>query len=239
VADTLLEVEKINVAYGKAQVLWEVSLAVAPAEIVIIAGSNGAGKSTLLKTIIGILKPVSGTVRFSGEKINGMSPYNVVARGISLIPEGQKVFPHLSVKDNLEMGGYLVKSREGREEAVNEVYQLFPDLHKKRNDFARTLSGGQRQMLAVGIGFMSRPQLLLVDEPSCGLSPLMLQYLLEMIGKVREKGLSVLLVEQNIRSALKIADRGYVLENGRIILEGSVDSLKSNEYVKEAYLGMA
>ncbi|MEW6275298.1 MAG: ABC transporter ATP-binding protein [Bacillota bacterium] len=234
----LLEVEKINFSYGKTRVLWDISLTVAPAEIVIIAGSNGAGKSTLLKTVVGLCKPVSGTIKFDGERIHGMPPFDLVARGLTLIPEGNRVFPHLSVSDNLELGGYLVKSKESKEEVLREVYQLFPDLYKKRNEPARTLSGGQRQMLAIGMGMMSRPKLLLIDEPSCGLSPLMLQYLLAMIKKLSEKGLSILLVEQNIRSALKIADRGYVLENGKIILGGTGEFLKTNAYVRKAYLGM-
>ncbi len=161
-----------------------------------------------------------------------------MARGLTLIPEGHRVFPHLCVSDNLELGGYSVKSKAGKEEALREVYKLFPDLYSKKNERARTLSGGQRQMLAIGIGMMSKPKLLLIDEPSCGLSPLMFQYLLEMITKLRENGLSILLVEQNIRSALKIADRGYVLENGKITLGGTGEFLRTNDYVRKAYLGM-
>jgi len=235
----VLVVDDISVAYGKTQVLWGVSLSVATAEIVLIAGSNGAGKSTLLNTIAGLMKPLTGMVLFDGGKISGMPVHTVVTRGVSLVPEGKRVFPHLSVNDNLLMGGFLVKSKESRERSIEKVYRIFPELSKKRKEYARTLSGGQRQMLAIGIGFMSRPKLLMIDEPSSGLSPLMLQYLFETIKRIRkEMNLSFLIVEQNIKSALKIADRGYVLGNGRVILEGSADMLKSNELVKEAYLGI-
>lgn len=235
----VLVVDNISAAYGKTKVLWGVSLSVAKDEIILVAGSNGAGKSTLLNTIAGLMKPLTGMVLFDERKISGMPAYEVVTHGISLVPEGRHVFPHLSVNDNLLMGGYLIKSEESLKRSIEKVYQIFSELSKKRKEYARTLSGGQRQMLSIGIGFMSEPKLMMIDEPSSGLSPLMLQSVLETINRIRkEMNISFLIVEQNIKSALTIVDRGYILENGRFILEGSADMLKSNKLVKESYLGI-
>ncbi|MCZ7663175.1 MAG: ABC transporter ATP-binding protein [Thermoleophilia bacterium] len=234
----MLRVENLCAGYGPTRVLWDVGLAVEEHETVIIAGSNGAGKSTLLKCIAGVMEPQAGAITFKEQRIEGRPAYDLVARGLSLIPEGGRVFPHMSVADNLQMGAHLLRDRAARQAALDSVYHLFADLYEKRNQYARTLSGGQRQMLAIGIGLMSRPALLMVDEPSSGLSPLLVGYLMDMLTKVTDSGLSVLLVEQNIRSALEIADRGYVMENGRIIMEGTSSALKENDFVREAYLGL-
>ncbi len=233
----LLEVNRMNVFYDKTQVLWDLSLDVEESEIVMIGGSNGAGKSTFLKTISGLLKPQSGLIRFKGDRIEGLQAHTLVDRGISLIPEGGRVFPQMTVRDNLMLGCYLNKNDNSNKLRLNWVLELFPDLAKKENQYAHTLSGGQRQMLATGIGLMSQPQLLMIDEPSSGLAPFLVKHLLSMIKEIRNSGLTVLLVEQNVRAALNTADRGFILENGRIILEGTSKYLKNNEHVIKAYLG--
>jgi branched-chain amino acid transport system ATP-binding protein len=234
----LLEVSELNVAYSKTQVLWDLSIAIEEGEIVMIAGSNGAGKSTLLKTIVGLIPPRTGVVRFKDRKINGVPTHTLVREGISLIPEGGRVFPGMTVSDNLDLGMYQERRTEKKLETRQWVYQLFPILRERKNQYAKTLSGGQRQMLAVAIGLMSRPDLLLIDEPSSGLAPMLVKNLLNMIREIRDRGVTILLVEQNVRAALGIADRGYVLENGRMMLEGTNQELRSNEHVKTAYLGI-
>ena len=236
--DAELLVDHVDVSYGKTQVLWDISLGLGKNEIVAIAGGNGAGKSTLLKTIAGVIRPDRGTVSVAGSRIDGNPAHWVAAHGVRLIAEGGRIFPNMSVADNLAMGAYLVMSEVDRRSALESIFDFFPDLRAKLKEPARTLSGGQRQMLAVAIGLASRPRLLLVDEPSSGLSPLMVSYLMDMISKSRDVGVSILLVEQNIRAALGIADRGYVLENGRIVLEGSAWDLQNDDYVKMAYLGL-
>jgi branched-chain amino acid transport system ATP-binding protein len=234
----LLEVSGLNVSYSKTQVLWDLSIAIEKGEIVMIAGSNGAGKSTLLKTIVGLIPPQRGTIRFKEKNINGLPTHTLVAQGISLIPEGGRVFPGMTVSDNLDLGMYQERGLKNKQETQEWVYQLFPVLRERKKQYASTLSGGQRQMLAVAIGLMSRPELLLIDEPSSGLAPLLVKNLLNMIEQIRETGVTILLVEQNVRAALGISDRGYVLENGRRILEGTNEELRTNEHVKKAYLGI-
>jgi len=234
----LLDITGLNVSYGKTRVLWNVSLGIESLEIVVVAGSNGAGKSTLLKSICGVKDTDGGTICFNGMRIDGLPTHRIVSQGISLIPEGGRVFPSMTVEENLDLGGYQERSIDRKQKSIEWVFQLFPVLREKRNQRARTLSGGQRQMLAVGIGLVPHPKVLLIDEPSSGLAPKLVKSLFRMIEEIRTKGIAVLLVEQNVRAALEIAERGYVLENGRMILEGTSKDLKTNDHVKKAYLGI-
>jgi branched-chain amino acid transport system ATP-binding protein len=234
----MLEVSQIDTFYGKAQALWGVSLRVDEKEIVALIGANGAGKTTLLNTISGSLRPASGHATFLGNKIDGLPPHAIAELGISLVPEGGKLFPDMSVHENLEMGAYPYHAWKRREETLEQVYQIFPRLKERERQLARTLSGGEKQMLAMGRGLMSKPKLCLFDEPSYGLAPILLLEVFRVIKSLHEQGLTVFLIEQNVHHALEIADRAYVLENGRIILEGKGKDLLSNDYVRKAYLGL-
>ncbi|MCS7281987.1 MAG: ABC transporter ATP-binding protein [Anaerolineae bacterium] len=234
----MLEIRDLNAFYGKLQVLWNVSLQVREGEIVAIVGSNGAGKTTLLHSILGLVRPASGSVTFLGRRIDGLPSYAIAEMGVTVVPEGGRVFPEMSVRENLEMGAYPHRAWERRKEALKYVYQLFPRLKERERQLARTLSGGERQMLAIGRALMSRPKLCLFDEPSYGLAPVMVKEIFEIIQKIREQGVTVLLVEQNVRRALEIADRAYVLENGRICMEGECAELLESDHIKKAYLGM-
>lgn len=232
----MLEVQGLNTFYGKIQVLWDVSLQVQEGEIVAIVGSNGAGKTTLLNSILGLVRPTSGSVTFLGRRIDGLPSHAIAEQGISIVPEGGRVFPDMNVRENLEMGAYHAWERRG--EALEYVYQLFPRLKERERQLARTLSGGERQMLAIARALMSRPRLCLFDEPSYGLAPLIVREIFEIVQKIREQGVTVLLVEQNVRRALEIADRAYVLENGRICMEGECEELLESDHIRKAYLGM-
>jgi branched-chain amino acid transport system ATP-binding protein len=234
----MLELCDVATAYGKAQALWDVCLEVHEGEIVALVGSNGAGKTTLLKTITGLLSPVSGTVEFLGQRIDGLPSHAIVELGISHVPEGGKVFPDMTVRENLEMGAYPLPAWKQKEETLNQVYRLFPLLNERAGQLARTLSGGERQMLAIGRGLMSRPKLCIFDEPSYGLAPLLVTEIFQIIGELRNQGITVLLIEQNVRQSLEIADRAYVLENGRICLQGDCGELLLSDYVRQAYLGL-
>jgi len=235
----MLEVAGIDVYYGDLQALWDVSLTVEGKELAVICGSNGSGKSTLLKTVVGILKPERGSIKFLGEKIDGIPPYNNVAKGISLVPEGARVFPYTTVIDNLKLGAYTVKEKEQIKDSLKFVYEFFPVLRERENQLAGTLSGGERQMLAIGRALMSEPKLLLLDEPSAGLAPLLSANLFEVIKEINKgKGTSILLSEQNLHQALKLADRAYVLETGRVVLAGTGEEVLNNDMVKKAYLGL-
>lgn len=234
----MLEVCNINTLYGKAQALWDVCLEIKEAEIVALVGSNGAGKTTLLNTISGVLRPASGSVLFLGRRIDGLPPHAIVELGISHVPEGGKVFPEMTVRENLEMGAYPYSAWRQKEETLKQVYQVFPILKEREKQLARTLSGGERQMLAIGRGLMSRPKLCLFDEPSYGLAPLLVKEIFRVIQGLREQGITIFLIEQNVRRALEIADRAYVLENGRICLEGACDELLQSDFVRKAYLGL-
>jgi len=234
----VLKLASISTAYGKVRVLREVSLEIGEKEIVALVGANGAGKSTLLKTISGIVHPTSGSIEFLGKRIDGTPPYEVLELGISQVPEGGKPFPDMTVKENLEMGAYSKKARKLMDESLEHTYKIFPLLKERGKQLARTLSGGQRQMLAMGRCLMSRPRLAMFDEPSYGLAPVVVGELFTFIQKLRDQGVAILLVEQNIRHALEIADRGYVLENGRIVLEGVSRDLLLNDHVRKAYLGI-
>ncbi|MBP1730245.1 MAG: amino acid transporter ATPase [Deltaproteobacteria bacterium] len=234
----MLKVHNLNVFYGKLQVLWDVSLHVEEGEIVALIGANGAGKTTLLNTISSFHHPASGTVEFLGKRIDKIAPHSVVALGISHIPEGKKLFPDMTVRENLELGAYASAKGKEVDARLDEVYQIFPALKQKKNELPRRLSGGVQQMLAMGRGLMSRPKLCMFDEPSSGLAPIVIKEVLNVIKALRDQGTTTLLVEQNTQHALGIADRGYVLENGRITLEGTGAELLQNEHVKVAYLGL-
>ncbi|OYT49568.1 MAG: ABC transporter ATP-binding protein [Desulfurococcales archaeon ex4484_204] len=236
--EPLLEVKDLDVAYGKIQVLWGVSFKVYKGEVVALVGSNGAGKTTTLKTIMGLIKPVKGAVLFEGRRIDGLPTHSIVKMGVTLVPEGRQLFPELSVYDHLIAGAYLLKDKDVIRERLEFVYDLFPVLKERRSQKAGTLSGGEQQMLAIGRALMSMPKLMMFDEPSLGLAPKLVDAILDTIARLRYEGITILLVEQNVRAALEISDRGYVIENGRIILEGKSSELLESERVKKAYLAI-
>ncbi|MBW2306196.1 MAG: ABC transporter ATP-binding protein [Deltaproteobacteria bacterium] len=236
----MLKVVSIHTFYGKIQALKGVSLHVRPGEIVTLIGANGAGKTTTLHTISGLITPAQGEIWFQDRQITGWSPERIVRAGVSQVPEGRQIFGPLSVHDNLILGAYPRYGREPKEDIradMEMVFALFPILEKRKGQLAGTLSGGEQQMLAIGRALMSRPKLLLLDEPSMGLAPLIVRDLFEVIRKLRERGTTILLVEQNARAALSVADRGYVLETGRVIFQGKKENLLENQDVKRAYLG--
>ncbi len=234
----LLEVKNISAFYGKIQALWDVTFEVNEGEIVAFVGANGAGKTTLLNTITGIVRPASGSIQFFGHRVDGKEPASVVEHGISQVPEGGRLFPDMTVRENLEMGAYLSRAWKQREETMNRVYQIFPTLKEREKQIVRTLSGGEKQMVAIGRGIMSAPRLAIFDEPSYGLAPLLVLEIFRVIKSLREHGMTVLIVEQNVKQSLEMADRAYVLENGRIVLEGRSKDLLKNDYVRKVYLGL-
>jgi len=234
----MLEVSNIDCFYGKIQALWGVSLRIEESEIVALVGANGAGKTTLLNTISGLLHPASGSIAFLEKRIDGLKSHAIVELGISHIPEGRRLFPDMSVRENLEMGAYSKRVWKDKREILDKVYQLFPILKARQGQLARTLSGGEQQMLALGRGLMSKPRLCIIDEPSSGLAPLMVEDIFRIIEGLRDEGIAIFLIEQNIQQSLEIADRAYVLENGRIILEGESKQLLEEELIRKAYLGL-
>jgi len=234
----VLEVKSINVSYGLVRVLWDVSFRVEEGEIVATVGSNGAGKTTTLRTISGLLRPSSGSIEFNGEGLDRVRSHSIVEKGIAHVPEGRRLFPFSSVLANLEIGAYTTGARKKIDENLEFVFELFPVLKERRRQLAGTLSGGEQQMLAVARGLMSRPRLLMLDEPSLGLAPILVGKVFEVLRELNDRGVTILLVEQNVSSALTLCNRGYVLENGRIVLEGSGQELLNNPHVKEAYLGV-
>jgi branched-chain amino acid transport system ATP-binding protein len=234
----MLKVNKIDTFYGKFQALWDISLDVKEAEIVALIGANGAGKTTLLNTISGVLVPASGTIEFLDRRIDGMAPHRIVGLGLSHVPEGRRLFVEMSVHENLEMGAYTSGAWKHRTETFEQVYKIFPILKERAKQLARTLSGGEQQMLAMGRGLMARPKMCMFDEPSYGLAPRLMMEVFEAIKALREQGITVLLIEQNVRNTLEISDRAYVLENGRITLEGKSKELLKKESIKKAYLGL-
>ncbi|MEC2054518.1 ABC transporter ATP-binding protein [Peribacillus psychrosaccharolyticus] len=233
----MLKVEDINVYYGNIQALKGVTLEINQGEIVTLIGANGAGKSTLLKTISGLLKPKNGQVLYEGKSIGGKQAQAIVKQGISHVPEGRRVFANMTVQENLELGAFLRKDKAGMKEDMERVYVLFPRLLERLKQQAGTLSGGEQQMLAMGRALMARPKLLLLDEPSMGLAPLLVKTIFRIIEEINATGTTILLVEQNANLALSIADRAYVVETGRIVLAGTAEELTSSEKVKMAYLG--
>jgi len=234
-----LEVRGINVRYGNIQVLWDESFEVRGGEVLALLGSNGAGKTTTLKSVMGLVKPSSGTVKFLGRDLRKLQPFDIVRLGISLVPEGRRLFPYLSVRENLLIGAHATKGDGGIDERIESMYQIFPALRGRERQLACTLSGGEQQMLAIARGLMSKPKLLLLDEPSSGLAPRVVHELFEVIGRLNEEeGMTILLVEQDVSLALEAADRGVILEGGRVVLEGRSEELLESELVREAYLGI-
>jgi len=234
----VLEVDKIEVSYGKIPVIQDVSFKVQKGEIVSIIGSNGSGKSTILKTISGLLHPKSGKISFLNERIDKYQAYYIAEKGISLVPEGGHIFGELTISDNLLLGAYKEKDENKIKESFEEIYKIFPFLKERKNYKANTLSGGERQMLAIARGLMSRPKLLMLDEPSLGLAPKIVESIFKTVKEINRQGTTILLVEQQVQHALELADRAYVLETGKIILEDKGNELLKSAVVKKAYLGM-
>jgi branched-chain amino acid transport system ATP-binding protein len=234
---TLLKVSHIDVFHGTFQALWDVSLSVTSGEIVAIIGANGSGKSTLLNTISGLIHPAKGSIEFAGNNISALEPFQIVDSGISLLPEGGRIFPDLTVLENLKIGSYNRKARSESSHNLHRVYDLFPVLKTKGAQLAKTLSGGEKQMLALGRSLMSDPQIILLDEMSLGLAPLLVNELYKALRDIRERGITILFVEQNVRRSLTEADRAYIMETGRIVLSGDVGDLREEEKVKKAYFG--
>ena len=232
----MLKVDNLNVYYGAIHAIKDVSFEVKEGEIVTLIGANGAGKSTILKTVSGLLHSKGGSIEFMGEQIGGIPPHKVVAKGLAQVPEGRRVFTQMTVEENLEMGGYIQPGNQ-IEAGLQDVYKRFPRLQERRRQTAGTLSGGEQQMLAMGRAMMSHPKLLMLDEPSMGLSPILVEQVFDIIKELHKAGVTILLVEQNARMALSVADRGYVLETGHITLSGPGRELLSDEGVKKAYLG--
>ena len=233
----MLKVRELVVAYGGIEALKGISIDVPEGQIVTLIGANGAGKSTLLRTIMGLEKPRSGSVEYNEENLKGLNSQHIVTRGITLVPEGRRVFPNLTVLENLRIGAYLRKDEDGILKDIQRIYELFPRLEERNWQMAGTLSGGEQQMLALGRALMCRPKLIMMDEPSLGLAPLVIKEIFNIIRRINESGTTVLLVEQNANMALKVAHHAYVLETGRIKMEGSGRELLENEEIKEAYLG--
>jgi branched-chain amino acid transport system ATP-binding protein len=233
----LLEVEEIQVAYGKITAVKGVSFVVNEGEVVSLIGTNGAGKTTTLRTLSGLLRPSTGQIRFAGTRIDGMAAHKIVDLGLAHSPEGRHIFPRMTIEQNLLLGAYLRKSGSDIDKDVQRAYDLFPVLGERRRQAAGTLSGGEQQMLAMGRALMSKPKLLMLDEPSMGLSPIMMQRIMTTVSELRDQGVTILLVEQNAQAALSLADRGYVIETGRVVLEDDGRALLGNEQVRKAYLG--
>jgi branched-chain amino acid transport system ATP-binding protein len=235
---SLLELQDVEVAYGDLPALRGVSLGVEEGETLSVVGANGAGKTTMLRAISGLLRPSAGRILLDGARLDRMPSHVIVARGVVQVPEGRKIFPGLTVKENLELGSYVAAARAHRRESLERVLGLFPRLAERQRQAAGTMSGGEQQMLAIGRALMARPRILMLDEPSLGLAPIIVQEIFRIIAEINRVGTTVLLVEQNTRQALTLSRRGYVLENGRIALEGSGAELLGNEHVRRAYLGM-
>ncbi len=235
---SFLEVQNIDVFYGDVQVIFDLSLNVNEGEVVSIIGGNGAGKSTLLRTLSGLMQAASGQISFQGAGIAKAPPEEIVARGIVHVPEGRRLFTLMSVRDNLEVGAYNRRADAHKEATLKEVYTLLPRLQERESQIAMTLSGGEQQMVAIGRGLMAKPKLLMLDEPSLGLAPILIKDIFETVRKIADQGTTVLLVEQDVRHSLSLSDRGYVLEHGRIAMEGPAEELLADPHIKSAYLGI-
>lgn len=232
-----LKIDDLDVHYKDLQALWNVSFEVRPGEIVSVIGANGSGKSTLLNTIAGLLAPSRGTINFFGERIDGLLPHETVPRGITLVPEGRRVFPRLTVFENLVMGSYTPRTRADKDETLKKIYELFPILRVRHNQMANTLSGGEQQMLAIGRAMMSEPKLILCDEISLGLAPVVIKDIYKRLGQINREGITIVLVEQDIKRSLKVANRAYIMLEGKVVLEGQPATL-TEEQVKKAYFGI-
>jgi len=234
----MLEVNKVSAGYGNIQILWDVSLKVNEGEIVALIGGNGAGKSTLVRTITGLLRASSGNIKFLSQQIEAMESHKIAELGLSHIPEGRRIFTEMSVRENLEMGAYPKNAWKHKKDTMKQVYEMFPRLKEREHQLARTFSGGEQQMLAMGRGLMSLPKLCIIDEPSNGLAPMVVMEVFDIIKSLRKQGITILLIEQNVRQTLEISDRAYVLENGRIVMEGDCATCLASEHIKKAYLGL-
>jgi branched-chain amino acid transport system ATP-binding protein len=235
---TVLAVDRLEVSYGRLQALWGVSFDVRAGEIVALVGANGAGKTTTLKTVSGLLRPGAGAVALDGERLDRLSTMEIVARGVVHVPEGRKLFPDMTVAENLLLGAFGRAARPHQRERLERVFAVFPQLRERRDQVAGTLSGGEQQMVAIGRGLMAGPKILMLDEPSLGLAPILVEEMFRVIEEINRAGVTVLLVEQNTEHALAIAHRGFVLESGRVVLSGSGRELLANEQVRQAYLGL-
>jgi len=234
----MLKVSGIDVFYGDLQVLWDVSFEVRDKEILVLVGANGAGKSTTLKTISGLLKPRKGTIEYDGVRLDQLSPDRVIGQGVVHVPEARRLFREMSVEENLIMGSLSPEAKKKRYETMDWVYELFPRMKERRKQAAGTMSGGEQQMCAIGRGLMALPKVLMFDEPSLGLSPILVQDVFAIAKRINKEGVTVMLVEQNVRQTLAMCDRAYVLENGRVVLQGTGNELSNDPHVKEAYLGI-
>jgi branched-chain amino acid transport system ATP-binding protein len=234
----MLEVKNISAGYGLIQILWDVSFSIKKGEVVTIIGPNGAGKTTLVKTIMGLIPSKNGTIKFKNNNIENLPAYEIVKKKISLIPEGREIFPKMTVEENILLGAYISNDKKQVLKSQERIYDIFPVLKKKQKLLAQTLSGGEQQMLVIGRSLMLNPELLILDEPSLGLAPIIVAKVFDTLRQINEEGVAILLVEQNIRDSLNIANRGYVLEEGKIIIEGEGRDLLSNEHIKEVYLGL-
>ncbi|MGI6746815.1 MAG: ABC transporter ATP-binding protein [Anaerovoracaceae bacterium] len=234
----MLKIENLNVAYGDVQVLWDVNMEVEDGKIVALVGSNAAGKSTTINTISGLMKPMSGSIIFNEHKLHEMNSWDIPKVNVIQVPEGRKLFSHMTVRENLELGSMVPEAKKKRKETMEMVFELLPDLKMKENSLASELSGGQQQMVAIGRGLMGNPKLLMLDEMSLGLAPLLVEQTFEIVKKINATGTTILLVEQNVQQSLAIADYAYVLENGRIVMSGLGKDLLADENLKKSYLGM-
>lgn len=234
----MLKIENLSVSYGEIRVLWDVSMEIRQGQVVALVGANAAGKSTIINTISGLVKPVAGSISFQGREITALPPYRIVEQGICQVPEGRRLFPQMTVLENLELGAYTQRARKKIKDSMEMVFSLLPDLKEKQKQLAGSLSGGQQQMCAIGRGLMACPDLLMLDELSLGLAPLVVKMLFELIVKIARQGMTILLVEQNVKHSLAIADTAFVLENGRIVMWGKAGELAGDPGLKKAYLGM-
>jgi branched-chain amino acid transport system ATP-binding protein len=234
----MLKIEKLNFAYGDLKVLWDVDLEVNEGEIVTVVGANGAGKSTTLKNISRLVKPTSGTITFQGQDLTRMQPHHVVEAGLVQVPEGRHIFPEMTVMENLRMGSFIKATRADRAKNIEWVFELFPRLKERERQLGGTMSGGEQQMLAIARGLMANPKVLLLDEPSLGLSPLLVKNIFDIITGINQQGVTILLVEQNVYQSLRISHRAYVMETGRVVLTGKGQELLENDHIKKAFLGM-
>jgi branched-chain amino acid transport system ATP-binding protein len=234
----MLNIDKLNFSYGDMQVIWDLDLTVKEGEIVTVVGANGAGKSTTLRNISRLARWQSGSITFNGDDLARKEPHEIVEMGIVQVPEGRKIFPEMTVLENLRMGSFIKSARPTRDENIDRVFALFPRLKEREKQLGGTMSGGEQQMLAIARGLMTNPRLLLLDEPSLGLAPLIVKFIFEIIQEINRQGVTVLLVEQNVYQSLRIANRAYVLETGRVVLSGTGEELLNDEHVKKAFLGM-
>jgi branched-chain amino acid transport system ATP-binding protein len=234
----MLKVNNMDVFYGDLQVLWDISFEVKEKEILVLIGANGAGKSTTIKTVSSLITPIRGSIEFNGTRLDQLPPNKIIEYGVVHVPEGRRLFPDMSVKENLIMGALHREAKSKRTETMEYVYGLFPRLKERSKQMAGTLSGGEQQMLAVGRGLMSLPKLMMFDEPSLGLAPILVEEIFSMVKRINGEGVTILLVEQNVRQTLAMCNRAYALENGRVVLEGTGQELMSNEHVRQAYLGI-